>query len=149
MARAKRGGGPKAGELMRAELGGSVSTGEKACSVGVRFAEDQLTLENARELLVNARLDVKLQPIMSDEEDAEKNGQALMWDDLAPTELRLEAEADCSGFSYSKRGLRTSLRFGAGNTEAVQALLKLRGKDVRLALARLGDSGTPEPEEAE
>lgn len=141
----KVGGGEKAGEILRAQLGGSVSCGEERTSVGLKLARGVLTLAQADALLTHARLDVRMQGMSAEE----KEGQELLWDDAAPEQRSIEAEADCRGFSVGKDGLSARLTFASSQTEVVDALLALRGADVRVSFARVGDAGEHEAEDAE
>lgn len=149
VAKSKSGGGPKAGEVMRGTLGGTVSTGKKACGVRLVIPRSQIKLSEADSLLVEACLSVRMQSVMSDEAEAEKSGQVLMWDDLAPNDHRIETEADCSSLTTDKASVSCSLRFGAGDAELVQSLINMRGAEVQVCLAKLGDAGQADPDEAE
>lgn len=132
----KAGGGVKAGEVIRGQLGGSVSVGEKNCGVALILPRAALCLAEADDLLTDARLDVKLQAVDSEEEE----GQITMWADITPDEKTIEAQADCSGFAVRKEKLRARLVFSATQEDVVERLLNLRGCDVRVCLARVGDS---------
>lgn len=138
-----RGGGEKAGEVLRAQLGGAVSVGEKITSVGLRLPREVLTLEQADALLTGARLDVKIQGVMSNEDP----NQALLWNDNVPRTRSLEAEADCDGFTPRKDRISFRLKFSTSLAEVVDALLALKGKDVRASFFRLGDAGSDEGDE--
>ena len=133
-------GGEKAGEVLRATLAGSVACGEKHTSVGVRFARGALTLAQADDLFVGSRLRVELQVIGPEEQAA----LALLWDDARADQPELEAEADCQGFRVGKSALSLRLTFVAGDAGTRNALLALRGADVRARFERLGEDGGAE-----
>lgn len=141
----KDSGGEKAGEVLRATIAGSVACGEKHTSVGVRFARGALTLTQADELFVGSRLRVELQGIGPEEQA----GQELLWDDAKADQPELEAEADCTGFRVGKPALSLRLTFGAGDAGTRNALLALRGADVRARFERLGEAGSGEDGGAE